>query len=429
MAVFEADAACLLEIEARPSRAKCIESFMHVNVIKKFCSLCAHFNLDPLHAQALPCVILLMCKSRQGGELCAQFLRESGAALALDHTDRADVGGDMFSSISDWSTLLEYVDVELSDEDTEFLDNDAVIARLCDALREAKFGHEPSFLVLSILYMAPRGTLAAKMMERLCLRLHVADADVELRCMRFVTHFWDAAADEKAQDSLYVRLAHCLRVRRDFQELVKQNLRDSCSAAVRHAAPRSRLQLRHLAVQLHAANSVPYTQTFENWRATIKFGNTTSVQLQRLLYFITVQNQPPPEDIYAHLYTKDVLRRVGASKVERIDDKAVVEVIRSLRVYKGQVSDLLDFRTTCLNGLSLSTRKKLSLSQIVQLYTCIFQHDSVWDVCWRSVVGATNHTTISARDKFIKTHNFCAAAVCSNIIDCHVMIKDTGPAE
>ena len=431
MSVFEADAACLLQIEARPSRVKCIESFLQVNVVKKFCSLCAHFNLDPLHAQALPCVMLLMCKSRQGGELCKQFLRESDVALALDHTDGVDVGGDMFSSITDWSTLLEYIDVDISDEDSEFLDSDPVIARLREALREAKFAQDPSFLVLSILYMAPRGTLAAKMMERLCLRLRVADPDVELRCMRFVTRFWDTAADEKAQDSLYVRLAHCVSVRPDFQELVKQNLQDSCSVAVRHAAPRSRVQLRLLAVQLHTANSVPYTQTFENWRATIKFGNTTSVQLQRLLYFISVQSQPPPEDIYAHLYTKDVLRRVGASKVERIDDKAVVDVIHSLRVYKGQVSDLLDFRTTCLNGLSLTTRKKLSLSQIVQLYTCIFQHDSVWDACWRSVVGPTNHTIITARDKFLKTHKFCAAAVCSNIIYCHVMLKDTlaGPAE
>ena len=89
-------------------------------------------------------------------------------------------------------------------------------------------------------------------------------------------------------------------------------------------------------------------------------------------------------------------------------------------MYKGQISDLLDFRTTCLNGLSLSVRKRLTPSQLAQLYICIFQHDSIWDMCWRAIIGPTNHTILTAREKFRQTHKFFAAAVCCNIIDCHI---------
>ena len=68
------------------------------------------------------------------------------------------------------------------------------------------------------------------------------------------------------------------------------------------------------------------------------------------------------EDVYSHLYTRDILQRVRGSNVERIDVNAVVDVIKGLRVYNNGIADLLDFRTECLNGLSISKRKSLTLS-------------------------------------------------------------------
>ena len=121
-------------------------------------------------------------------------------------------------------------------------------------------------------------------------------------------------------------------------------------------------QLRYLVTRLHNSDELPYTQTFENWRVVQKFGNTTSTQLQRLLYFIQVQMKAADEDVYSHLYTRDILQRVRGSNVERIDVNAVVDVIKGLRVYNNGIADLLDFRTECLNGLSISKRKSLTLS-------------------------------------------------------------------
>ena len=37
-------------------------------------------------------------------------------------------------------------------------------------------------------------------------------------------------------------------------------------------------------------------------------------------------------------------------------------------------ADLINFRAECLNGISHSIRSNLTLSQIVQLYICAFQH-------------------------------------------------------
>jgi hypothetical protein len=111
---------------------------------------------------------------------------------------------------------------------------------------------------------------------------------------------------------------------------------------------------------------------------------------------------------------------VRGSNIERIDASAVLEIIKGLRVYTNGIADLLDFRTECLHGLSISKRKSLTLSQIAQLYVCVFQHDSIWEQCWQAVVPVMNHTIISSRDKFRQGRVFDTAAVVRNIIDCHV---------
>ena len=122
-----------------------------------------------------------------------------------------------------------------------------------------------------------------------------------------------------------------MHVREAFVTTVRRVVQDSIDAArpAQSDKRNSRVQLWHLTVELHTVNALPYTQSFDNCRVTIKFGNTTSVQLQRLLYFIMVQEHPPAEDVYVYLYTRDVMKRARESQVQRIDDKTIVDVIRS----------------------------------------------------------------------------------------------------
>ena len=150
-------------------------------------------------------VILLMCKSRDGWKVCADFLQQyPGTSIQLESklTDSVvEEGGgrklhqmseEIFSSISDWTTLLEYVDVELAEADLEFIQENAIMARLRDSLRDAGLVQdampEPHFMVLCVLYMSPRSTPAAKMVERLCMRVEDKHTDVLVRHQSHQSH-------------------------------------------------------------------------------------------------------------------------------------------------------------------------------------------------------------------------------------------------
>jgi hypothetical protein len=441
MAYFEADVQCLSKmVVTRPARRQEINDFLEHNMSNKFCSLCSHFNINPMHDLALPCVLVLMCKSRESVALCREFLTLHGDDSVhldprLDHDSSAlSTATETFATISDWAMLLDHIDVHLEVTDMEFIESNAVMQRMREALKEAGLStpqvvSEPQFLVLCLFYMAPRTTLAPKMMERLNQRMGVHRTDIELRCMRFVTRFMDVAMDESAQNALYVRLGGSLRVRDVFFVKVRRAVTEAAAAdvAAKSMVRSQRMQLRYVAATLHNANDLSYAQTFDNWRSMHKFGNTTSTQLQRLLYFVCAQETPPPEDAYAHLFSRETIQRVHSCVLERIDVRAIIDVVRSLHFYTNGISDLLDFRTQCLEGLSLTTRKKMTLSQCAQLYVCMFQHDSVWEECWRAIINVINHTIITARTRFRTTHVFNGAAVCRNIIECHVRTAMSQP--
>lgn len=441
MSVFDADPISLASIvlnEPRP-RAREISMFLHDSVSTKFCSLCAHFNVDPINPYALPTIILLMCKSRESLRIAQLYLEQAevvGITLDPRFTNRSvddtqnesafEHVDEIFTSITDWSILLSHVDVELSTQQLEAIDKHRIIARMRESLREAALSQtaipEPHFLVLCLFYMSPRTTLAPKMLERLCMRCEVSTTDLELKCMRFATRFMDATMDEASQNKLYVDLAQSLTVTDNFNARIRKALSTAAEAsnAEKNVVEKKRMQLRHVAARLHTANELAHSQTFENWRASQKFGNVTSTQIQRLLYFIKVQEVSTPEDVYEKLFTKDILNRVRMSSIERIDALAVIDIIKSLRVYSCGIEDLLDFRTECLLGLSITARKALTLSHVAQLYISIFQHDSIWEECWRSVVNVMNHTIITARTKFRGSHAYDTRGVCSNIINCLV---------
>lgn len=445
MSIFDPDESMLkhLIIDEKPVRARDISDFLQENVVKKFCSLCSHFNIDHLDPLALPVIMLLMCKSRDSLSVCSRFLQtqhehsifldpkfetpDPGEEYAQRQSQSAfQHGENIFSAISDWATLLEYVESKVEGGQLEFIESNQILTRMREALKEAGITQtkisEADFVVLCVFYMAPRSTLAPKMMERLCQRVGVKGGDVELKCMRFVTRFFDAPMDEEAQNRLYIRLCKSLEVKSSFERNVQKALRAAMDVEKQNQSRNksSLTQLRYLATHLHNSDELAYTQTFDNWRVVQKFGNTTSTHMQRMLYFIQAQVTATPEDAYAHLYTRDIVARVRAHTMERIDVNAVIDVIKSLRVYNNGIPDLLDFRTQCLAGLSIAKRKNLPLSHVAQLYVCIFQHDSIWEACWKAVVSVVNHTIISARDKFRQTHVFDIGAVVRNVIDCHV---------
>ena len=139
-----------------------------------------------------------------------------------------------------------------------------------------------------------------------------------------------------------------------------------------------RVCLRRLAKDLHRSDSLQCNHTFDSWAAHLKFSNNTSIQLQRIPYFVQVQVAHTSPSVYTRFYTPDLLQRISNVSLERIDTSAVIArwVLDVLRVYKNDIHDLIDFRMDCLIGLPHSIRNELSLSKIARLYIACWQHAS-----------------------------------------------------
>ena len=120
-------------------------------------------------------------------------------------------------------------------------------------------------------------------------------------------------------------------------------------------------------------------------------------------------------------------RRNGT--VDSIDQYAVSKLIRSIRIYKHSIHNLIDFRVQCLAGLSATTRLNLSLADVVQLYICCFQHRSIFEYCWKQVVPVMNHTIQHSCERFRSAHAFDIDAVVRTLVDSSTAVGTTVAAD
>ena len=115
-----------------------------------------------------------------------------------------------------------------------------------------------------------------------------------------------------------------------------------------------------------------------------------------------------------------MLQKRAQVKISNIDVQAVLQIIKSLRVYLHNVDNLLEFRVSCLQGLNRSLRENLSMPQILQLYVICYQHPSIVQECWRQIVSVWNHTTATALQEFKSKHEFEVGAILETVIHCQV---------
>ena len=245
--------------------------------------------------------------------------------------------------------------------------------------------------------------------------------------MQAVTAMYDTVMKEDVQNDAYVIACNFVEVDPCVNETAVRTLAtltQEHDTETAHTICSQRVCLRRLAKDLHLSDSLYFNYTFDSWSAYVKFSNNTSIQLQRILYFIQVQVRHASPITYNKFYTPDFLQRVSQVSLECIDASAVIAVLHGLRVYRNNIHDLIDFRMECLTGLPHSIRNELSLSQIARLYIACWQHDSIWEECWKSVVPVLNHTIITARAKFTSTHDYDVDTAIINIVDCHVYSCD-----
>jgi len=170
-----------------------------------------------------------------------------------------------------------------------------------------------------------------------------------------------------------------------------------------------------------------YELTFDSWCSQKKFATTTGLNVQRLLYFINAQTIPVDFGLFPDYFTPAMTSHLALQELTTIDIAPINAVIASLRLYTNNIKHLIDFRAHCLDGLNIKARQELSQAQILQLYICCFQHESIRDRCWRAVLPVLNHTIQRACVVFREKYPYEVEAVLRSVIFCHV--NQAPPAE
>jgi hypothetical protein len=104
--------------------------------------------------------------------------------------------------------------------------------------------------------------------------------------------------------------------------------------------------------------------------------------------------------------------------LHQIDVTAVLLVIKSLRVYHNNIKSLLDFRTQCTLGINNAARSNLTQTTVLQLYVATWQHESIREQCWQSIIGVYNYTISSSCELFRKQNVFEYEAVLHSLVRC-----------
>jgi len=414
-----------------------IVHLLQINTLHKFCTVCECLNLDPLCPHSPLLVFILLSRHRDRVQIARMFLQSSpNAEHVMVDWDAADdllPLQDKFSSISDWSTLLAYTDVAIPEDTREDICGDAYLSRFCDCLREAGLGDAyPTtieFAMRCILHMSPAKTPSSKMLERFMITITEC-RDIEMRCLRAVTAYADQSNDDdKSADTFLRILQHTVVVESfadDVRHVITAQKEIKRQEELENVSMR-RPRLRDLVISLHNENTLEYQQTFESWCVHKKFSNTTGLNVQRLLYFINAQQCKVDLQHYSEYFTQGLINRLSLQHISTIDADVVVHIILSLRVYQRNIEHLIDFRTRCLEGLSIGTRKNLSLAQVLQLYVCCYQHESIRDKCWKAVLPVLNHSIQTACAKFREQYEFEVHAVINSIMACHVQRAASAP--
>ena len=102
----------------------------------------------------------------------------------------------------------------------------------------------------------------------------------------------------------------------------------------------------------------------------------------------------------------------------RLHNSLLLIVIDSLRLYTSNIKHLIDFRSRCLQGLNARARQELHLTKVLQLYIACFQHESVWEQCWKYILPNMNHTISCACRDFRAQYPYEVTQVVENLVRC-----------
>jgi hypothetical protein len=202
---------------------------------------------------------------------------------------------------------------------------------------------------------------------------------------------------------------------KNIADVIQVCARDHVGKQTNHT---KKLSLRRLISEANVSSHVQYIHTFETWSSQQKFSVTTSINTQRLFYFAKAQSMPIPHAVYLKFFDHALVEKVVEGTLHQIDVAAVLLVIKSLRVYHNNIKSLLDFRTQCTLGINNAARNNLTQTTILQLYVATWQHESIREQCWQSIIGVYNYTISSSCDTFRKNNVYEFEPVLHSLVKC-----------
>jgi len=401
------------------------------NTMTAFIQQCLMYNIDPLHDASLQIAILLMSKCTDRMRLCTNFMAyianthermeiDLNATTMIDSTEVHAL-----QSTSDWVTLFRYIDVaQLSEADRSRLRSNQRIAVFVQATRRlfpdsAEIETFVKPMLCTILMHIP----AASMLERVLLAEGAQHRDIEVMCLRAVNSYVDQCqhmANETNIEAISL-LVQTIRVQGPFHADVAAVIETtSLDNSQRNETMKRQFSLRRHIRDAQGAAVLHRALLFEDWKHEMKFSVNISVSTQKVLYFIRAQVCQVDLSALKSIFDQQMLAKTFAVNLERIDATAVCEAIKTLRVYQYNIHSLIEFRTQCLVGFNQAVRQTLTLPVVLQLYVACWQHPSIREQCWRSIIPVSNFAITSRCEDFRDKYPFEQLSVLQTLLYCHM---------
>ena len=68
--------------------------------------------------------------------------------------------------------------------------------------------------------------------------------------------------------------------------------------------------------------------------------------------------------------------------------------------------------------MNAATRANLTQALFVQLYVATWQHESIHEQCWQSIIGVYNYTIASTCEQFRKNNVYEFESVMQSLVKC-----------
>jgi hypothetical protein len=416
---------CSREARTKTDLQQCVRR----NTLIAFAQQCRMYNIDALHEVSLQLAILLMSKCTDRKHLCTTFM-----SFVTDSLDRIDIDDNATTMVdrpettalqatSDWVALFGYVEVaQLSESQRAALRENPRVAVFVRATRHifAENAEIETFIVPMLCTMLMH-IPAASMLERVLLAQGPQHKDIEVMCLRGVNAYVDECQHMSNDVTIQAisQLVRAIRVKGSFRADVAAVMDASTEVEKSGGTLKRQFSLRRHIRDSQGAAVLHQAMLFQGWQHEMKFSVNISPATQRLYYWIRAQPFQVNLAALKSLLDPQMLAKIFAVSLERIDADAVCAVIRTLRVYQGNIESLLEFRLQCLVAFNAEMRKKLTLPVVLQLYVACWQHPSIREQCWRSIINVSNFTITTGCEKFRSKYKYEQLSVLQTLLYCH----------